>query len=112
MLIHRVDEGERLYFGLNWLSNKTTFFGFKFVIPFFVLSYKNYYAFDTDNFYSGLRCNVIYFSFHIRRGKNFSPKTKIFICHCSLGTRALGKQQLVATRESLLSIRSQEINNG
>jgi len=102
MLIHRQNEGEKLYLGLNWVSDEMTFFSLKFVIPFFILYYKNYYDFDTDNFYSGLRCNIIYLSFRIRRWKKFSSNIKIFICHSSFGFRAIGKQQLIATRESLL----------
>lgn len=59
MLIHRVDEGEELHLGMNWMSNKMTFLSLKFLIPFYLFYSKGYF----------------YFSFRIRRWKNFPKKT-------------------------------------
>jgi len=101
MFIQRVNEGEKLQYGLNLLSNEMTLISFKFCIPFWLFYSKDYFDFDDCSLCTGFRVGIIYFSFRIRRLENFSKKVKRFIFHYSFGSRPIGKQEITLSPKEI-----------
>ena len=101
ILIHKVSEGEKTHFGLNWFSDKNSFIVLKILIPIWPILPKQYDDFDTENIFHGWQIKTICFCFKIRRWKDFPPKIQKVIFKFSSSIQSLGKQKFIATREMI-----------
>jgi len=102
MFIHKINEGEPLYYGLNLLSNEMTLISFKFCIPFYLFYSSDYFDFDNCTIYKGFRVGIFYFSIRIRRIENFSNKVKRVLFHYSFGSRSIGKQEITFSAKDIV----------
>ena len=101
MIIHRVNEGEKLKFGLNWLSNENTFFSLKLVFPIWPVLPSYYVDFDTENNYYGWQVWVFYSRIRIRRWKNFSSAIRKVLYGYHLELQSTRNKKLISTRKML-----------
>jgi hypothetical protein len=99
MFIRRVNEGEKLRCGINWLSNEKTLLGLKIKIPILPIFPKEYLNFDNENIYYGWQIKVIRFYIRIRRWKNFPKYLQKIIYRFSIYTENFGKQRFINSRE-------------
>jgi hypothetical protein len=101
MFIHRVKEGQELYYGLNLLSNENTLISFNFLFPLYPLLPNEYFDQYSYNILYGWRIKTFKLILRIRRWKNFIPKTKKVLFNCSINSQAIGKQYFVCSRKML-----------
>ena len=101
MFIYKVNEGERNHFGLNWRSNKRTFFSFILRLPIWPILPTYYHGFDTDNYYYGWRIRIFSFYFRIRRWKTFPSHMQKILYGFNLNIYNIKNRQLICNREMI-----------
>jgi hypothetical protein len=106
MFIKRINEGEKMSLGLNWLSDQMTLISFKFIIPIWILLPKQYMDYCKDALSFGWRVFSIKFTLHIRRWKKFPSGTKKIIFHFASNVQPI-REQLICARELLEDIKWQ-----
>jgi len=78
-LIHRISEGERYRWGVNYVqSYYNTVFSLLILLPYFFPLKEIYTDFDSQDRMSGIRIRAFYFKIRLRT-KEFSQRLRVYV---------------------------------